>query len=228
MCAVISGNSQAVTTNQTGVHKNLLDIVTKHASTPFCRPIASHTIDAFEALASTIGPSNDAIILDSGCGTADSSVAIAREHPLQVVVGVDKSAARLNKFRGQAPSNLHLVRAELIDMWRLFQQEQLPIAHHYIFYPNPWPKGKHLKRRWHGHPIFPAMMGLSSRLTLRTNWRIYALEFLTAIKRLLDLGVISGEVDCMKVETSAPISAFEKKYLASGHELLEVNFRRSH
>ncbi|MGR8946558.1 MAG: tRNA (guanine(46)-N(7))-methyltransferase TrmB [Gammaproteobacteria bacterium] len=227
MRATVSGDSQPVSSNQVTVHKDLLEIVTKHVNKPFNRPIASHTARAFSTLEKSFGRPTNPIILDSGCGSADSSATLAANYPEHLIIGVDKSANRLSRFRGRMPSNVQLIHAELIDIWRLLLRKKLPIAAHYIFYPNPWPKGKHLKRRWHGHPVFPAMMKLSPQLTLRTNWEIYALEFVAATERLVDLGAISGQVGCSKIQSNAPISAFEKKYLASGHELFEVTFERS-
>ena len=58
-------------------------------------------------------------------------------------------------------SNAILIRAELSDFFTLVAFQSDWIVHsHYLLYPNPYPKGKHLKRRWHGHPIFPVMLAL--------------------------------------------------------------------
>jgi tRNA G46 methylase TrmB len=57
--------------------------------------------------------------------------------------------------------NAILLRAELSDFFSLVAYESDWIVHsHYLLYPNPYPKAKHLKRRWHGHPIFPVMLAL--------------------------------------------------------------------
>jgi hypothetical protein len=57
--------------------------------------------------------------------------------------------------------NAILLRAELSDFFSLVAYESDWIVHsHYLLYPNPYPKSKHLKRRWHGHPIFPVMLSL--------------------------------------------------------------------
>lgn len=47
------------------------------------------------------------------------------------------------------------------------------------------PKIGHLSRRWHGHPVFPAMLELGGVLECRSNWKIYVLnEFCFAVERL--------------------------------------------
>ena len=219
-----SGESRLVSSNQTGLHKNLIDVVSKHASSSYRRPIADHTQIAFETMLKTLDPSWHSVIVDSGCGTGQSSLALARAHPNQLIIAIDKSEARLRKFEGPVPRNLRLVHAELIDIWQLLQSHKFPIIRHYLFYPNPWPKAKHLKKRWHGNPIFPTLLRLSPHLTLRTNWRIYAMEFVAAAMHLNELGVVNGTASWENIKIDEPISAFEKKYLASGHTLFEVTF----
>ena len=78
-----------------------------------------------------------------------------------------------------------MLQANLIDFWRLSVQTEWRLQKHYLLYPNPWPKKKHLQRRWHGHPVFPSILELGGELELRTNWKIYADEFNQAVNLLL-------------------------------------------
>ena len=227
MLSASAGDSRLVSSNQTDIHENLFKAVSKHASNPYRRPIARHTQRAFDTLLQTIESPSASIIIDSGCGTGESSLTLAKAHPDAQIVAIDKSEIRLHKFQGVLPANLSLVRAELIDIWQLLANHKRSISDHYVFYPNPWPKAKHLNKRWHGNPVFPVMLGLSPRLTLRTNWRIYAMEFAAAANHLNTLGIIRGTASWTEIEVRQPISAFEKKYLASGHRLFEVKFIRT-
>ena len=118
------------------------------------KPIAAHTRCAFEILVemieeekhrqsatqSSLQPSSkriyDGIVLDSGCGTGRSTKILASTlYPNHLVVGVDRSLARLTKTKDnrdvidenlsegeayccQVSENAYLVRAELVDFWR--------------------------------------------------------------------------------------------------------------
>jgi len=167
---VSSGKVNCVTSNQTGIHQNLEKIVRKHAATDFKRPIAAHTQIAFKKIQSAISKQDKPIILDSGCGTAMSTRYIAKQHPDSWVIGIDRSIVRLNKQTEDAlPNNAITIQANLVDFWRLATQAKWKLQHHYILYPNPYPKASQLKQRWQGHPVLQDLSKLGGILELRTN-----------------------------------------------------------
>lgn len=183
--------------------------------------MAEHTREAF--LRADVWRSerpDRALILDSGCGTGRSSVRLAKTHPDSLVIGIDQSAARLMKSGSDdsaLPKNLLLLRAECADFWRLAADCGWQLQRHYLLYPNPWPKSAHVKRRWHGHPVFPVMLALGGQLELRTNWRVYADEMARALK-LADRPAATEEL----VVTDEPLSDFERKYRDSSHQLYRL------
>ena len=115
------------------------------------KPAAAHTRRAFEVLLEMIGKRRsmdyNGIVLDSGCGTGKSTKILADSiHPRHLIIGVDRSLARLTKTKDnrqdddrdnkdefkdgnvfmsereaychQVSENAYLVRAELVDFWR--------------------------------------------------------------------------------------------------------------
>ena len=91
--------ARAVTTNQTDIYDKLEEVVRKYASTEYLRPIADHTRTAFAEAEKFVEGfykgSGSEVILDSGCGTGESTLNIALANPGIPVIGIDKSAARL-------------------------------------------------------------------------------------------------------------------------------------
>jgi tRNA (guanine-N7-)-methyltransferase len=62
------------------------------------KPIAPHTVAAFQLAQDKINlQACKSIILDSGCGTGRSSLVLGEEYPDSVVLGVDRSLARLER-----------------------------------------------------------------------------------------------------------------------------------
>lgn len=208
--------SAPVVSSQKGRHPRLDAVVRRHFEQPWRQPVRDHTRRAFEAVASKVSGHGGPLVLDSGCGTGASTAALARHHAGALVIGVDKSAARLNKSP-DLPENAVLVRADLADFWRLAAAGGWRLDDHYLLYPNPWPKSEHLMRRWHAHPVFPDLLALGGRLEVRSNWRIYLEEF----ARALELAGYSS-VEFRTLHATAPISPFERKYRASGHELYGI------
>ncbi|MEO0442420.1 MAG: SAM-dependent methyltransferase [Pseudomonadota bacterium] len=210
--------SKKIDSPQHSPHKGLVDIVDKHNTTVFLKPISAYTQSAFErAYEYWIKSGRPNVILDSACGTGESSRYFSEICPDYLVIGVDQSLARLqNSANGDLAENCLLLRCDCTDFWRLSRQSQWFFKKHVLLYPNPWPKGKHLQRRWHGHPAFPDLVAVSESIELRSNWKMYALEFANALRQL------GRDSVCQAFAAEHPITAFERKYKRSGHELWQV------
>ncbi|MHB0776162.1 tRNA (guanine(46)-N(7))-methyltransferase TrmB [Halomonas sp. WWR20] len=208
-------NSRPIVTNQAGPHEDLERRVTRALQHPWRKPIAAHTQRAFEAAETWYAARDRPLILDAGCGVGISTRRLALAFADHVVIGIDRSADRLSRDHGVLPDNALLVRADLVDFWRLALMAGWRPARHYLLYPNPYPKAAHLKMRWHGHPVFPTILALGGRLEVRSNWRLYIEEFAQAI------AYVSGQRP--EVERHIPqdafLTPFESKYHHSGQTL---------
>ncbi len=231
--------ARSVTSNQDDIYKNLEAVVRKYAATTFLRPVADHTREAFEQACDFVRGFNAAgcaeLVLDSGCGTGESTLHLARKFPNVPVIGIDKSAVRLSKAGNErqlevsaggscdVPANAFWVRAELLDFWRLALEKvdagEWQILHHALYYPNPWPKESEATRRFHLHPIFPTMLRLSPVTELRTNWEIYAREFAEAAHVLGDTLSLKFNVELGAFDPENPETAFERKYKEARQQL---------
>ena len=175
------------------------------------------------------------VILDSGCGTGESTIHIARRFPNIPVIGIDKSGMRLNKAGNpvqtageDVPRNAFWIRAELLDFWRLaldrVKAGEWVVPYHAVYYPNPWPKQSEATRRFHMHPIFPTLLALGQTTELRTNWEIYAREFAEAARIVCECtaSTAHAQITCEPFEPIAPETAFERKYKEAGQTLWKV------
>jgi tRNA G46 methylase TrmB len=210
-------NSSPVRSRQTVPHPRLPAIVGRHLESAWRRPASAAGRSAVDALLTRI-PATARLVLDAGCGTGESAFALARGEPACFVIGVDKSAARLAVGQrvadaGAAPPNVVLLRCDLADFWPLAVAAGMRFERQFLLYPNPWPKPDHVRRRWHAHPVLPAMLALGGAIELRTNWRVYADEFIGA------LGQCGWSGDCEAWTARSTLSPFERKYAASGHAL---------
>lgn len=253
---------RSVTTNQDGLYKNLETVVRKYATTAFLRPVAKHTQEAFEEAckivanfktadvtsAAAVTATNSAngtaansandtaaqVVLDSGCGTGESTLHLARKFTGIPVLGLDKSATRLNHSKGATPEgtpeNAFWLRAELQDFWKLALEKvragEWYIPYHALYYPNPWPKQSEATRRFHLHPVFPTFMELGNVIELRTNWEIYAREFEAAARLWASLAGKNADIACEGFVPDTPETAFERKYNEARQQLWRVIVKR--
>ncbi len=219
-------NSRKIIDAQQEIHPNLEKVVRKHCKSPFHKPIAKHTQDAFDNVKARIENAlekDTPLLFDSFCGTAMSTRRIAKEHPNALVVGIDRSEVRLSKQNNQLlPENIILLQADCWDFWRLAVNQGWQVNKHYLLYPNPYPKAKHLKRRIHGHPSYRYLLQLGGEVELRTNWEIYAREFKSALQYADIHNEKKAQLNTLKIEQ--PMTLFEKKYLEAGHELFVCKY----
>jgi tRNA G46 methylase TrmB len=161
-------------------------------------------------------------VLDSGCGTGESSVHLAHQYPNASVVALDQSEVRLEKAaKRNIPENLRFFRADHWDFYPLLEEKikdkNWQIIFHALYYPNPWPKPGHLMRRLHGHPLFGLLLRLAP-LEMRCNWKVYADEFAFAASL-----VLGKPVRVERLEVAEPITAFERKYWNEEQDLWKVD-----
>ncbi len=212
------GHSSPVSSNQQSNHRQLAKIVSKHQKISYLRPIATFSRSEFDRIDEIVNASRSSVILDSGCGNGESSRSFAAAFPDKLVIGIDKSDARIARAEvGDTLPNLHFVHGDCVDLWRLAVQARWPVWRHLLLYPNPWPKAKHLQRRWHGHPVFKHLLALGGCLELRSNWEIYVSEFAAALEI-----AAAKYVPVKRFFADAPITPFERKYAASGHPLYRL------
>jgi tRNA G46 methylase TrmB len=216
-----ANHSRTVRSSQAGIHPRLGRLLQRYGTREWAEPLHPPSCRAFDAMQQLLGGEKQELILDSGCGTGLSTRLLASRFPGALVIGLDKSASRLARLGVEKfprrEGNAVWVRAELATFWRLAARAGWRLQRHYLLYPNPWPKPGQLQRRWHAHPVFPAMLELGGRLEMRTNWQIYAEEFAFALEYYT--GVVARP---STLQVEEPASPFERKYRDSGHRLYSV------
>jgi tRNA G46 methylase TrmB len=173
--------------------------------------VPEHTREAFARVAADARVDGRPLVFDSGCGTGLAARALALARPEALVVAIDRSAERLaRRTVVHWPDNVLRVRAELGAFWRLAAEAGWRLDAHLLLHPNPWPKPAQLRRRWHAHPAFAALLALGGALVVRSNWQVYAEEFALALR-------VAGREATLREATAdepAP-SAFDLKYRAA-------------
>ena len=169
-------------------------------------------------------------VLEIGCGMGQATAAIAQAHPQVNYLGIEVHSPGVGSL-------LKLIdQAQLVNL-RLIQHDAVEVIEHmiapdslagvHVFFPDPWPKKRHHKRRLI-QPPFAHL--LASRLVpggyihLATDWQDYAEQM---------LAVLTGEpllentaAAFVARPDSRPPTKFEQRGLRLGHNVWDVVFRR--
>ncbi|MBT1450183.1 methyltransferase domain-containing protein [Glaciecola sp. XM2] len=222
--------AREITSNQQGPHEDVSKLVLKHAKHGSQRPIAEHTQTAFNEIIQWLDEWKGEVYLDACCGVGESTARLAQLYPHIRIIGIDKSASRLQKHesyagkQGGERSNYKVIQADLNDFWRLLRvyierkslAQNWVLTKQFILYPNPYPKKAQVGKRWHASSVFPDIMSCCSNIEVRSNWLVYLQEFVIAAKTL----GYKMAIDTLDISKQNPaITPFERKYSASGQSL---------
>lgn len=169
-----------------------------------------------------------AIILEIGFGNGDSLVAMARDNPDKNYLGVEVYTAGVGHCliaaKHSGVKNLKLISHDAIAI--LSQQ----IADHaltavQLFFPDPWPKKKHHKRRII-NPDFIALLRQKIKpgghFHCATDWQPYAQWALEHLDASADLSNLAGAGRFLPRPEYRPITKFEKRAIRLGHGVWDL------
>ena len=113
--------SSQVVSRQKTPSERLVNILQRYQESTYLPAVPAHARASFQQAQSFLQQTNRPILLDSGCGTGESAITLAKLKPNYSVIGVDKSRHRLQRSEvfGKLPENLLLVRCNLIYFWYL-------------------------------------------------------------------------------------------------------------
>jgi tRNA (guanine-N7-)-methyltransferase len=165
-------------------------------------------------------------VLEIGSGMGESTLAIAKAHPeidfLAVEVHGPGVGSLLNGIEREGLGNVRVVRHDALDVLEQMIPDQSLAAIH-LFFPDPWPKKRHHKRRL----VQPPFAALAARklapggiLHAATDWPDYAAQM---------QDVLANEPLLQPVEeglVKRPSTKFESRGRRLGHPIRDLYFRR--
>ena len=191
----------------------------------FCIPYTKQQCDFSQAFGR-----NAPVILEIGFGMGDTTATIAAGMPEKDFVGVEvhtPGVGSLLKLIGERGlENLRIIQHDAVEVvTNMIAPESLAGVH--VFFPDPWHKKKHHKRRLI-QPPFVAL--LASRLApggylhCATDWQPYAEQMLEVLSAEPTLA--NTAADYAPKPDYRPLTKFEARGLKLGHGVWDLVFRK--
>jgi tRNA (guanine-N7-)-methyltransferase len=169
-------------------------------------------------------------ILEIGFGMGETTAAIAQQHPERDFLGVEVHTpgvgSLLKRIAELHLKNVRVIQHDAVEVLRhMIAPAALDGVH--IFFPDPWPKKRHHKRRLIQPPfvtLLASRMKPGACVHTCTDWEEYAQQMLQVLSadRALE-NTASGYAD--RPDTR-PETKFERRGLELGHHVWDLVFRK--
>jgi tRNA (guanine-N7-)-methyltransferase len=168
------------------------------------------------------------VVLEIGFGMGETTAAIAAARPDLDFLAVDMHGpgvgALLRRIDAQQLANVRVMRHDAVDVvTRMIAPASLAGIH--VYFPDPWPKKRHHKRRLLQAPFVHALalaLAPGGYLHIATDWADYATQILATL-----------EAEPLLANTAAgfaprpawrPLTKFEQRGVARGHPVFDLLF----
>jgi tRNA (guanine-N7-)-methyltransferase len=170
-------------------------------------------------------------VLEIGFGMGETTARIAAQHPeidyLGSEVHTPGVGSLLRRVAALELSNVRVVQHDAVEVLEhMIAPGSLDGAH--IFFPDPWPKKRHHKRRLIQPPFVALLVSrikAGAYVHVATDWQDYAQQIM---KVLSDNPLLVNTSDGFAPRPAyRPLTKFENRGLKLGHSVWDVVFRRA-
>ena len=169
-------------------------------------------------------------ILEIGFGMGEGLAEIAAAHPENDYLGVEVHTpgvgALLKQVGERGLDNVRVIQHDAVEVLT-YMLAPRSLAGVHIFFPDPWHKKRHNKRRLIQSPfvrLLAERIAPGGYLHLATDWEDYALQM---------LGVLSAEPHLANTSNgfsarpdTRPLTKFEQRGLRLGHGVWDLVYRK--
>lgn len=187
----------------------------------------SHVALHYEEIFGNANP----VVIEIGFGMGKATSLIAQEHPHINYIGIEVHKAGVGKLLGEIEAhklqNVRIIEYDAVQVLEQVVCNNSIYAFH-IFFPDPWTKKRHHKRRLIQRPLTNLLaqkLCVNGYIYMATDWQNYgecALEELCATENLKN--VYEGFAPH---QTWRPETRFEEKGKAAQHAIYELFFVRT-
>jgi tRNA (guanine-N7-)-methyltransferase len=169
-------------------------------------------------------------ILEIGFGMGETTAAIAKARPADDFLGIEVHSPGVGSL-------LKLIEEERLPNIRIIQHDAVDVVTHmlapgslsgaHVFFPDPWPKKRHHKRRLLQKPFVSALaerLAPGGYLHIATDWEEYAIEILETLRA--EPVLLNTTAHFAPRPGYRPLTKFERRGMKLGHGVWDLVFAR--
>ena len=169
-------------------------------------------------------------VLEIGFGMGETTAAIATQHPENDYLGIEVHTpgvgSLLKVINEQSLTNVRIVQHDAVEVLRnMIAPETFDAAH--VFFPDPWPKKRHHKRRLIQPPLIAMLcekLKPGGYIHAATDWQDYAEQILAVMSA--EPRLVNSAPGYAPRPDHRPQTKFETRGLNLGHGVWDIIFRR--
>jgi tRNA (guanine-N7-)-methyltransferase len=170
--------------------------------------------------------------LEIGFGNGENLAALAQAHPERDFLGVEVHRPGIGRLllalESQQLTNVRLICHDAVEV---LAQQIAPqwLQEMLIFFPDPWPKKRHHKRRLVQRAfaeLAAERLAVGGVLRVATDWQPYALEMLATLAGVAPLQNLAADGTFVARPAERQPTRFERRGARLGHEVWDLAFRR--
>ena len=170
--------------------------------------------------------------LEIGFGNGENLAALAQAHPERDFLGIEVHrpgvGRLLRALESQQLTNVRLICHDAVEV--LARQIAPQWLHEIlIFFPDPWPKKRHHKRRLLQQAFVEQLaerLVAGGVLRIATDWEPYALEMLATLAAVAALQNLAADGTFVARPAERQPTRFERRGARLGHQVWDLAFRR--
>lgn len=170
------------------------------------------------------------VTIEIGFGMGKATALIAQQNPDKNYLGIEVHRAGVGRLLGEIEkrslTNIRIIEYDALEVLANMIPDESIAAFH-VFFPDPWPKKRHHKRRLVLRPrtdLFAAKLAPGGYFYMVTDWEPYGEE--AYIELTATRGMESMYEGFAPRQQWRPETRFEEKGLQASREIFELMFRK--
>ncbi|MBE6345314.1 MAG: tRNA (guanosine(46)-N7)-methyltransferase TrmB [Spirochaetaceae bacterium] len=189
----------------------------------WCLPYSDKELNYTEIFSNT-----NPVVVEIGFGMGKATAIIAEENPNINYIGIEVHKPGVGKLLGEIRrrnlQNIFIIEFDALEVLEKMIPDQSVSAFH-VFFPDPWPKKKHHKRRLMQRPhtdLLAKKLMPKGYIYMATDWEPYG-EF--ALEQLSSTPLLENKYSNYAVHQEwRPETRFEEKGKEASREIKELYF----